>query len=179
MKKTDAKMIDYFVKLAQKESKKKRIIFERVNEVVYFTNGEFVCSFSAERPEQFLSLCGVFGLPVVGDFRKEYNNGNLCDSNFSVKGACDMQKKEDCNLSFTGVSVEVNDKKEVIDVFSDKKTVYFYNDKYTKPLKGMCFEGLNMNGLTCACYKCLDIAVYILPLKNCAKFEAVAKLMNN
>ena len=41
MKDVNKEVIGYYIKLAQKLSKKKRIFFERKEDIVYFTDGSF------------------------------------------------------------------------------------------------------------------------------------------
>nr|DAH10730.1 MAG TPA: hypothetical protein [Caudoviricetes sp.] len=177
MKDVHKEVIGYYIKLAQKLSKKKRVYFERKEDTVYFSDGCFVCSFSVERVEEFLTLCATFTLPTSGDFIAEYNNGNIFHSDTSIKNAIAFEAMEENNLMFTGVSCYEN--KLNIDVFADSKNVYFYNAQYIKPLKdkGLYLNAVNKNGYMWAVYNVLDVCCVVLPCRTCESLAKVAKLM--
>lgn len=181
MKDVNKEVIGYYIKLAQKLSKKKRIHFERKEDTIYFSDGCFVCSFSAERVEDFLTLCAAFALPTTEDFTAEYNNGNLFHSDASIKNAVTFEGAEDNHLMFTGVSCYERSTNINIDVFADNNAVYFYNALYTKPMKdkNLYLNGVNKNnGCMWAVYNILDVCCLVLPCRHCDSLVKVAKLMN-
>ena len=180
MKDINKEVIGYYIKLAQKLSKKKRIYFERKENTVYFSDGCFVCSFSVERVQEFLTLCGAFNLPTDKDFTAEYNNGNVFHNNVSIKNVITLEGAEDNHLMFTGVSCYEWSTKLNIDVFADNNAVYFYNTLYTKPMKdkNLYLNGVNKNGCMWAVYNILDVCVLVLPCNRCDNLAKVAKLMN-
>ena len=180
MKDIHKEVINYYIKLAQKLSKKKRIVFERKEDIVYFSDGCFVCSFSVERVEEFLTLCAAFTLPTTGDFTAEYNNGNILHNNTSIKNVITFEGAEDSHLMFTGVSCYERSTNVNIDVFADNNTVYFYNALYSKPLKdkNLYLNGVNKNGYMWAVYSILDVCVLVLPCRKCDSLVKVAELMN-
>lgn len=180
MKDINKEVISYYIKLAQKLSKKKRIFFERKEDIIYFTDGFFMCSFSVERKEEFCSLCGTFGLPFAGDYTGEYYDGELFNNNVSVKKLVTFEGAEDSHLMFTGVSCYERITNVNIDVFADNNAVYFYNAQYTKPLKeNLYLNGVNKNnGCMWAVYNILDVCVLVLPCRKCDSLAKVAELMN-
>lgn len=180
MKDVNKEIIGYYIKLAQKLSKKKCIYFERKEDIVYFTDGSFCCSFSVERKEEFCSLCGAFNLPLEGDYTGEYYNGELFNNNVSVKKLVTLEGVEDNHLMFTGVSCYERSTSVNIDVFADNNAVYFYNALYTKPMKdkNLYLNGVNKNGYMWAIYNILDVCCLVLPCKHCESLAKVAKLMN-
>lgn len=184
MKDVNKEVIGYYIKLAQKLSKKKRIYFERKEDTIYFSDGCFVCSFSVERVEEFLTLCAAFTLPTTGDFTAEYNNGNIFHSDTSIKNAVAFEGVGENHLMFTGVSCCENNSennKINIDVFADNNAVYFYNAQYTKPMKdkNLYLNGVNKNnGCMWAVYNILDVCCLVLPCRHCESLTKVARLMN-
>ena len=178
MKDVNKEVISYYIKLAQKLSKKKHIFFERKEDIVYFTDGSFCCSFSVERKEEFCSLCGAFKLPLEGDYTGEYYNGELFDNNVSVKKLVTLEGVEDNHLMFTGVSCYERSTNVNIDVLADNNAVYFYNALYTKPMKDKSLNGVNKNGYMWVVYNILDVCCLVLPCRNCESLMKVAKLMN-
>ena len=180
MKDVNKEVINYYIKLAQKLSKKKRIHFERKEDIVYFSDGCFVCSFSVERVEEFLTLCAAFTLPTDKDFTAEYNNGNVFHNNVSIKNIITLEGAEENCLMFTGVSCWERSTNVTIDVFADTNTVYFYNAMYTKPMKdkGLYINGVNKSDCMWAVYNILDVCVLVLPCKKCNSLAKVAELMN-
>lgn len=180
MKDVNKEVIGYYIKLAQKLSKKKRIYFERKEDTIYFSDGCFVCSFSVERVEDFLTLCAAFTLPTTGDFTAEYNNGNIFHSDTSIKNVITFEGAEDSHLMFTGVSCYERSTNVNIDVFTDNNAVYFYNALYTKPMKdkNLYLNGVNKNGGMWVVYNILDVCCLVLPCRHCESLAKVAKLMN-
>ena len=181
MKDVNKEVIKYYIKLAQKLSKKKRIYFERDKDTVYFSDGCFVCAFSVERKEEFCALCSAFNLPWAGDYMAEFCDGNLFDNKMYIKDLVDEStKKPGKCLMFTGVSTYERNTKMNIDVFSDNKTVFFYNSMYTKPLKDndLYLYKANNNGWTWAVYNVLDVCFLVFPCVSADSLVKVAKLMN-
>lgn len=180
MKDINKEVINYYIKLAQKLSKKKRIHFERKEDIVYFSDGCFVCSFSVERREEFLTLCRAFNLPTDEDFTAEYNNGNVFYNATSIKNVITFEGAEDSHLMFTGVSCWERSTNVNIDVFADNEGVYFYNALYSKPLKdkNLYLNGVNKNGYMWAVYNILDVCCLVLPCRKCDSLVKVAELMN-
>ena len=180
MKDINKEVINYYIKLAQKLSKKKRIYFERKEDIIYFTDGCFCCSFSVERVQEFLSLCGAFNLPTNEDFTAEYNNDNIFHSDISIKNIIMFEGAEENSLMFTGVSCWERTTNVNIDVFADNENVYFYNAQYTKPMKdkNLYLNGVNKNGYMWAVYNSLDICCLVLPCTKCYGLVKVAELMN-
>lgn len=178
MKDVNKEVIKYYIKLAQKLSKKKRIYFERKEDIIYFTDGAFMCSFSVDRIEEFLTLCAVFTLPTDEDFTAQYNNGSIFYNETSIKNVVTFEVVEENNLMFTGVSCYEN--KLNIDVFADNENVYFYNAQYIKPLKdkGLYLNEVNKNGYMWAVYNVLDVCCVVLPCRTCNSLAKVAKLLN-
>nr|DAT93735.1 MAG TPA: hypothetical protein [Caudoviricetes sp.] len=180
MKDVNKEVINYYIKLAQKLSKKKRIYFEREADTVYFSDGCFACSFSVERVQEFLTLCGVFNLPTNEDFTAEYNNGNIFHNETSIKNVIMFEDAEENSLMFTGVSCWKRTTNVNIDVFADNENVYFYNAQYTKPMKdkNLYLNGVNKNGYMWAVYSSLDICCLVLPCTKCDGLAKVVELMN-
>ena len=181
MKDVNKEVINYYIKLAQKISKKKRIFFERKDGIIYFSDGCFLCSFSVERTEEFLTLCAAFGLSAVEErFTVEYTNGSLYHGGQVISKAVETAKEnaKEKHLMFTGVSAYAHNIDTNVDVLTDKQSVYFYNEKYTKPLKTLYLNGSENNGWTWAVYEIMDIFCMILPVRTCDSLEAVVKIMN-
>ncbi len=180
MKDVNKEVINYYIKLAQKLSKKKRIYFERKEDIVYFIDGCFCCSFSVERKEEFLTLCAALSLPIDGEFTAEYSNGNVFHNPVSIKNVVTFEGAEENCLMFTGVSCWERSTNVTIDVFADNESVYFYNTLYSKPLKdkNLYLNGVNKNGYMWAVYNILDVCVLVLPCKKCDSLAKVAELMN-
>lgn len=69
MKKMSAeKILEYYIKLAKKETKVKKVYIQRKGNTIYFTNGEFIASFAAVRENMVDFLQETFNFIAGGNF---------------------------------------------------------------------------------------------------------------
>lgn len=178
MKKTSAeKVLEYYIKLAKKETKVRKVYIQRKDATIYFSNGEFICSFATFRENTI-------------DFLQETFNFTAGDDNFCIECLGDYCVKsehtiaefmptvlESDSLYYTGVSAEGH--RRTVYAFSDGEKLFVYNEKYVKPIKWCTFgKALVRNTKFTMCvYMNLDISIAVLPNIDYTQFAKVAKLM--
>ena len=179
MKKTSTeKVLEYYIKLAKKETKVKKVYIQRKDATIYFSNGEFICSFATFRENMI-------------DFLQETFNFTAGDDNFCIEclgDYCVKSKRtiaefmptelKDGSLLYTGVSAE--DTRRTVYAFSDGENLFAYDEKYVKPIKWCTFgKALVQNTKFTMCvYMNIDIFIAVLPNIDYTQFAKIARLMN-
>ena len=179
MKKTSAeKVLEYYIKLAKKETKVKKVYIQRKDATIYFSNGEFICSFATFRENMI-------------DFLQETFNFTAGDDNFCIECLGDYCVKsertiaefmpttlEEDSLYYTGVSAE--DARRTVYGFTDGEKLFAYNEKYVKPIRWSTFGKAYVRNtkFTMCVYLNLDVSIAILPNVNHEQFAKFARLMN-
>lgn len=179
MKKMSAeKVLEYYIKLAKKETKVKKVYIQRKEDMIYFTNGEFIARFATVRENMI-------------DFLQETFNFTAGDDNFCIECLGDYCVKseqtiaefmptvlEDGSLYYTGVSAE--DARHTVYGFTDGEKLFAYDEKYVKPIRWCMFGKalLRNTNFVMSVYMNLEVSIAILPNVNHEQFAKVARLMN-
>lgn len=180
MKKTMSteKIIEYYIKLAKKESKHKKVYIQRKNGLIYFSNGEFIASFATIRKEALVFLQETFNFAAgEDDFCLEVL-GDYCKNSETTIAEYVPTTLEDGSLLYIGVSAE--DTRKTVYAFSDGEKLFVYDEKYVRPIKWGTFSKAHLpNSIYTMCiYTEIDIEIAVLPNIDRAQFEKIAKLMN-
>lgn len=178
MKKTSSeKVLEYYIKLAKKETKVKKVYIQRKDATIYFSNGEFIASFATFRENMFDFLQETFNFTAGGNFCIECLGDYCVKSEQTIAEFMPTTLEED-SLYYTGVSAE--DARRTVYAFSDGEKLFAYDEKYVKPIKWCTFgKALVRNTKFTMCvYMNLDISIAVLPNINCTQFAKVARLMN-
>lgn len=176
MKKMSAeKILEYYIKLAKKETKVKKVYIQRKGNTIYFTNGEFIASFAAVRENMIDFLQETFNFIAGGNFCVR------CLGDYCIKSeqtiAEFMPTLEDGLLYYTGVSAE--DARRTIYAFTDGEKLFAYDEKYVKPIRWCTFGKAYLPNtiFTMCVYMNLDVSIAILPNTNHEQFVKFAKLI--
>lgn len=179
MKKMSAdKILEYYIKLAKKEAKIKKVYIQRKDATIYFSNGEFIASFATIRKNAINFLQETFGFAVgEGDFCVECLGDYTHNSEQTIAEFMPT-RLEDGMLFYTGVSAE--DTRSTVCAFMDGEKLFVYNEKYVKPIKWCTFgKAYLRNTISTMCvYMNLDVSIAILPNINYEPFVKFASLMN-
>lgn len=177
MKKMSAeKVLEYYIKLAKKETKVRKVYIQQKGDTIYFTNGEFIASFAAVRENMIDFLQETFNFIAGGNFCVR------CLGDYCIKSeqtiAEFMPTLEDGSLYYTGVSAE--DARRTIYAFTDGEKLFAYDEKYVKPVRWCTFGKAYLPNtiFTMCVYMNLDVSIAILPNTNHEQFVKFAKLMN-
>lgn len=176
MKKMSAeKVLEYYIKLAKKEAKVRKIYIQRKDATIYFSNGEFIASFAAVRENMIDFIQETFNFTAGGNFCVE------CLGDYCVKSEQTITEfmpttLEDGSLYYTGVSAE--DTRRTVCAFMDGEKLFAYDEKYVKPIKWCTFGKalLRNTNFVMSVYMNLDVSIAILPNTNHAQFAKFAKL---
>ena len=177
MKKMSAeKILEYYIKLAKKETKVKKVYIQRKGNTIYFTNGEFIASFAAVRENMIDFLQETFNFIAGGNFCVRCLGDYCAKSEQTI--AEFMPTLEDGSLYYTGVSAE--DARRTIYAFTDGEKLFAYDEKYVKPIRWCTFGKAYLPNtiFTMCVYMNLDVSIAILPNTNHEQFVKFAKLMN-
>lgn len=176
MKKMSAeKILEYYIKLAKKETKVKKVYIQRKGNTIYFTNGEFIASFAAVRENMIDFLQETFNFIAGGNFCVRCL-GDYCAKSEQMIAEF-MPTLEDGSLYYTGVSAE--DARRTIYAFTDGEKLFAYDEKYVKPVRWCTFGKAYLPNtiFTMCVYMNLDVSIAILPNTNHAQFVKFAKLI--
>lgn len=176
MKKMSAeRVLEYYIKLAKKETKVRKVYIQHKGDTIYFTNGEFIASFAAVRENMIDFLQETFNFIAGGNFCVR------CLGDYCIKSeqtiAEFMPTLEDGSLYYTGVSAE--DARRTIYAFTDGEKLFAYDEKYVKPVRWCTFGKAYLPNtiFTMCVYMNLDVSIAILPNTNHEQFVKFAKLM--
>lgn len=178
MKKMSAeKILEYYIKLAKKLTKVRKVYIQRKGDTIYFSNGEFICSFSAVRENMIDFLQETFNFTAGGNFCVE-GWGNYCVNSEQTIAEFMPTTLEDGSLRYTGVSAE--DVWRTVYAFTDGEKLFAYDEKYVKPIRWCTFGKAYLPNtiFTMCVYMNLDVSIAILPNTNHEQFVKFAKLMN-
>lgn len=176
MKKMSAeKILEYYIKLAKKETKVKKVYIQRKGNTIYFTNGEFIASFAAVRENMIDFLQETFNFIAGGNFCVRCLGDYCAKSEQTI--AEFMPTLEDGSLYYTGVSAE--DARRTIYAFTDGEKLFAYDEKYIKPVRWCTFGKAYLPNtiFTMCVYMNLDVSIAILPNTNHEQFVKFAKLI--
>lgn len=176
MKKMSAeKILEYYIKLAKKETKVKKVYIQRKGNTIYFTNGEFIASFAAVRENMIDFLQETFNFIAGGNFCVRCLGDYCAKSEQTI--AEFMPTLEDGSLYYTGVSAE--DAWRTIYAFTDGEKLFAYDEKYVKPIRWCTFGKAYLPNtiFTMCVYMNLDVSIAILPNTNHEQFVKFAKLI--
>lgn len=178
MKKMSAeKVLEYYVKLAKKEAKVRKVYIQRKGATIYFSNGEFIASFAVVRENMIDFLQDTFNFIAGGNFCVECL-GDYCIKSEQTLAEYMPTTLEDGSLFYTGVSAE--DTRRTVYAFSDGEKLFAYDEKYFKPIKWCTFGKAHLRNtkFTMCVYMNLDISIAVLPNVDHTQFAKVARLMN-
>ena len=178
MKKMSAeKVLEYYIKLAKKETKVRKVYIQRKDATIYFSNGEFIASFAAVRENIIDFIQETFNFTAGGNFCVR------CLGDYSVKSEQTIAEfmpttLESGFLHYTGVSAE--DAWRTIYAFTDGEKLFAYDEKYVKPIRWCTFGKAYLRNtiFTMCVYMNLDVSIVILPNTNHEQFAKFASLMN-
>lgn len=176
MKKMSAeKILEYYIKLAKKETKVRKVYIQRKDATIYFTNGEFIASFAAVRENMIDFLQETFNFIAGGNFCVRCLGDYCAKSEQTI--AEFMPTLEDGSLYYTGVSAE--DARRTIYAFTDGEKLFAYDEKYVKPIRWCTFGKAYLPNtiFTMCVYMNLDVSIAILPNTNHEQFVKFAKLI--
>lgn len=176
MKKMSAeKVLEYYIKLAKKETKVRKVYIQRKGDTIYFTNGEFIASFAAVRENMIDFLQETFNFIAGGNFCVRCLGDYCAKSEQTI--AEFMPTLEKGSLYYTGVSAE--DARRTIYAFTDGEKLFAYDEKYVKPVRWCTFGKAYLPNtiFTMCVYMNLDVSIAILPNTNHEQFVKFAKLM--
>lgn len=176
MKKMSAeKVLEYYIKLAKKETKVRKVYIQRKDATIYFTNGEFIASFAAVRENMIDFLQETFNFIAGGNFCVRCLGDYCAKSEQTI--AEFMPTLEDGSLYYTGVSAE--DARRTIYAFTDGEKLFAYDEKYVKPIRWCTFGKAYLPNtiFTMCVYMNLDVSIAILPNTNHEQFVKFAKLI--
>ncbi len=179
MKKMSAeKVLEYYIKLAKKETKVRKVYIQRKDATIYFSNGEFICSFATVREDVIDFIQETFNFTAGDDNFCYYANGDYCIKSEQTIAEFMPTTLEDGSLYYTGVSAE--DARRTVYGLTDGEKLFAYDEKYIKPIRWCMFGkalARNMKFTMCV-YMNLDISIAVLPNVDHAQFAKIAKLLN-
>lgn len=178
MKKMSAeKVLEYYIKLAKKETKVRKVYIQRKDATIYFSNGEFIASFAAVRENIIDFIQETFNFTAGGNFCVECL-GDYCVKSEQTIAEFMPTTLEDDSLYYTGVSAE--DKRRTVYGFTDGEKLFAYDEKYIKPIRWCTFGKAYLRNtiFTMCVYMNLDVSIAILPNTNHEQFAKFASLMN-
>lgn len=178
MKKMSAeKVLEYYIKLAKKETKVRKVYIQQKGDTIYFSNGEFIASFAAVRENIIDFIQETFNFTAGGNFCVE------CLGDYCVKSEQTIAEfmptiLEDGSLYYTGVSAERI--RRTVYAFTDGEKLFAYDEKYVKPIRWCTFGKAYLRNtiFTMCVYMNLDVSIAILPNTNHEQFAKFASLMN-
>lgn len=177
MKKMSAeKVLEYYIKLAKKETKVRKVYIQRKGATIYFSNGEFIASFAAVRENMIDFLQETFNFTAGGNFCVRCL-GDYCVKSEQTIAEFMPTTLENGSLHYTGVSAE--NAWRTVYAFTDGEKLFAYDEKYVKPIKWCTFGKayLANTKFTMCVYLNLDVSIAILPNMNHEQFVKFAKLM--
>ena len=176
MKKMSAeKVLEYFIKLAKKETKVRKVYIQRKDATIYFSNGEFIASFAAVRENMIDFIQETFNFTAGGNFCVR------CLGDYCVKSEQTIAEfmptvLESGSLYYTGVSAEGT--RRTVYGLTDGEKLFAYDEKYIKPIRWCTFGKAHLSNsiYTMCMYLNLDVSIVILPNVNHEQFAKFAKL---
>lgn len=177
MKKMSAeKILEYYIKLAKKETKVRKVYIQRKDAIIYFSNGEFICSFATVRENMIDFLQETFNFTAGGNFCVECL-GDYCVKSEQTIAEFMPTMLESGSLYYTGVSAE--DTRRTVYGFTDGEQLFAYDEKYVKPIRWCTFGKalLRNTNFIMSVYIDLDVSIAILPNVNHEQFAKFAKLL--
>lgn len=177
MKKMSAeKVLKYYIKLAKKETKRRKVYIQRKDATIYFSNGEFIASFATVRENMIDFLQETFNFTAGGNFCVECL-GDYCFKSEQTIAEYMPTTLEDGSLLYTGISAE--DARCTLYAFSDGEKLFAYDEKYVKPIRWCTFGKAHLPNTiyTMSIYINLDVSIVILPNVNHEQFAKFAKLL--
>lgn len=176
MKKMSAeKVLEYFIKLAKKETKQRKVYIQRKDATIYFSNGEFIASFAAVRENMIDFLQETFNFTAGGNFCVR------CLGDYCVKSEQTIAEfmptvLESGSLYYTGISAEGT--RRTVYGLTDGEKLFAYDEKYIKPIRWCTFgKALLQDTIFTMCiYMNLDVSIAFLPNTNHEQFAKFAKL---
>lgn len=179
MKKTDtAKILEYYIKLAKKETKVRKVYIQRKDATIYFSNGNFIVCFATIRNDAIKLMRDTFNFTAGEDDFCIACHGDYCIKSEQTIAEFMPTELEDGSLFYTGVSAE--DTRRTVYAFSDMEKLFAYDEKYVKPIKWCTFGKAHLRNtkFTMCVYMNLDVSIAVLPNVDHAQFAKVARLMN-
>ena len=177
MKKMSAeKVLEYYIKLAKKETKVKKVYIQRKDATIYFSNGEFICSFATFRENMIDFLQETFNFTAGNDNFCVECLGDYCVKSERTIAEFMPTTLESDSLYYTGISAE--DTRRTVCAFTDGEKLFAYDEKYVKPIRWSTFGKAllrNTNFIMCM-YLNLDVSIAILPINDHSQFAKFAKL---
>lgn len=177
MKKMSAeKVLEYFIKLAKKETKVRKVYIQQKGDTIYFSNGEFIASFAAVRENMIDFLQETFNFTAGDNFCVECL-GDYCSKSEQTIVEFMPTTLEDGSLLYTGISAE--NTWRTLCAFSDGEKLFAYDEKYVKPIRWRTFGKafLRNTNFIMGVYMNLDVSIAILPNVNHEQFAKFAKLL--
>lgn len=178
MKKMSAeKVLEYYIKLAKKETKVRKVYIQRKDATIYFSNGEFIASFAAVRANIIDFIQETFNFTAGGNFCVECL-GDYCVKSEQTIAEYMPTTLESGSLYYTGVSAEGT--RRTVYGLTDGEKLFAYDEKYVKPIRWCTFGKAHLpNSIYTMCvYLNLDVFIAILPNVNHEQFAKFASLMN-
>lgn len=179
MKKMSAeKVLEYYIKLAKKETKVRKVYIQRKDTTIYFSNSIFIVSFAAVRENVIDFIQETFNFIVgKGDFCVECLGDYTHNSEQTIAEYMPTTL-EDGSLLYTGISAE--DARRTLYAFFDGEKLFAYDKKYIKPIRWCAFGKTHLpNSIYTMCiYLNLDVSIAILPNVNHKQFTKFVRLMN-
>ena len=178
MKKMSAeKILEYYIKLAKKLTKVRKVYIQRKGDTIYFSNGEFICSFSTIRENMIDFLQETFNFTAGDDDFCYRISVNYCIKSEQTIAEFMPTTLEEGLLYYTGVSAE--DARRTVYGLTDGKKLFAYDEKYIKPIRWCTFGKTHLpNSIYTMCiYMNLDVSIAILPNVNHEQFVKFAKLI--
>lgn len=180
MKKTNTeKTLEYYIKLAKKEAKHRKIYIQRKDDTIYFSNGDFIVSFATIRKNTLEFLQETFNFTSGKDnFCFETLGEDYCKNSGTTIAEYMPTMLENGEMFYTGINAE--DTHRTACAFSDGQNLFVYNEKYVKPIKWEMFGKAHLSNsiYTMCVYTELDVEIAILPIVDHAQFTKIAKLLN-
>lgn len=177
MKKMSAeKVLEYYIKLAKKEAKVRKVYIQRKDNTIYFTNGEFIASFAAVRENMIDFLQETFYFTFGNNNSCYRSYGDYCGMSEQTIAEFMPTTLEDGSLYYTGVSAE--DARRTVYGLTDGEKLFVYDEKYIKPIRWCTFgKALLQDTIFTMCiYMNLDVSIAILLNINHEQFAKFARL---
>lgn len=178
MKKMSAgKVLEYYIKLAKKETKVRKVYIQRKDATIYFSDGAFIACFAAVREDVINLIQETFNFTAGGNFCVECL-GDYCVKSEQTIAEYMPTTLEDGSLFYTGVSAE--NARRTVYAFTDGEKLFAYDEKYVKPVRWCVFGKAHLRNtkFTMCVYLDLDVFIAILPNTNHEQFAKFASLMN-
>lgn len=178
MKKMSAeKVLEYYIKLAKKETKRRKVYIQRKDATIYFSNGEFICNFAAVREDVIDLIQETFNFTAGNDNFCVECLGDYCFKSEQTIVEFMPTTLENGSLYYTGISAE--NAWRTLYAFSDGEKLFAYDEKYIKPIRWCTFGKafLRNTNFIMSIYMNLDVSIAILPNLNHEQFVKFAKLL--